>query len=481
MKEEILRMENITLKEKGEFYLDNLNFHVLKGEIMGLIVSDAKGSKQLIDLICHNRAIDFGRVYYMGQMVNHYSHTELSDNRVYVIEERSRLIENLSVADNLFVIRKGFKKYIINNRVLNGQVTRLMEEMGVDISPDRRILSLTSFERCIVELLKAKMMGCSLVILDHVSDFLSQVQLKEFQQIVREACNRGVSFLYVANHHQEVFRIADRAALFAKGMILKVFEQDEMKEDALLPYSISFDMSGEQTRDLQEEAILQFDEVVLKGSAPLSFYLHGGECLMILDNDNCMWEDLVQVFSGERGWEKGTIILQGNAYKGEEPVDFLKQRLAVIPDNPIETFLFRDMNYMENLTFLLDRKVRFHLLKKSYLNNVRKEYFPLVGTSIDEQQIDNLDAKQKYGLAYFRIHLLHPRVAVCVQPLAKGDMYCRRYVLDLIQMFKNSGIAVLIVTSNIADNMDVSDRMLVLQSGKNTIEYSKGEFYRVGW
>lgn len=481
MRKEILRMENITLEENGEAYLDNLSFYVLRGEIMGLIVADLKGSRQLIDLVCINRPIQFGRVYFEGELVNQYAYSDLSENRVYVIEERGRLIDSLSVSDNLFVMRRGFKKYIINNKVLEGQVNRLMTEMGLSIDPHKRISALSAFERCTVELVKAKLMGCRLVVLDRISNFLSQKELWHFQEAIREFGAQGISFLYIGNHHQEVFQVADRAAVFHQGIIWKVFEKEEMTDNALDPYAISFDLSGSQIRMPEKAAVLEFDRVRLEEGQPLSFSLHRGECLMILDQDNRTWESIAQVMAGNAGIVGGRILVEKKPFVVAEPTDFLSAGVAVIPDDPVERFLFREMSYMENLTFLLDRKVKYGNLKSSYFKSVRREYHPKVGPCIDSMNIGTLSVRELYGLAYYRIHLLHPKVAVCVQPLAKGDMYCRRYVLDLIQELKNSGISVLILTSNIADNMDVSDRMIVLQNGAIAAEYEKEEFGKAGW
>ncbi|MBE7721571.1 ATP-binding cassette domain-containing protein [Lacrimispora indolis] len=481
MRKEVLRLNHVTLEENGERYLDNLDFYILQGEIMGFIISDAKGCTQLIRLICHNIPINFGGVYYEGNRVNHYSHSDFTDNRVYVIEERGRLIDSLTISDNLFVMRKGFKKYIINSKVLDHQVELLMGSLGLTIDPKRRVSTLSAFERCVTELLKAILAGCQFIILDRISNFLSQMELKQFQDIIREQAKRGIAFLYMGNHHQEVFQIADRAALFHQGSIWKVFEKEEMVETALQPYTISFDLSGSQIREPKEEAALKLEGVHLNGKELVGFSLRKGECLMILDTDNQTWEPLVEVLSGSRGISGGRICLGERLFAGEEPVDFFKEGVAVIPDDPAETFLFRDMSYMENLTFLLDRKVRFGNLRRGHLRSVRKEYMKKVGPCIDAVKIDHLSLREKYGLAYYRIHLLHPKVVVCVQPLAKGDMYLRRYVLDLIQELKNSGISVLILTSNLADNMDVSDRMIILQDGKAAAEYPKEEFYKVGW
>ncbi|HBD00914.1 MAG TPA: sugar ABC transporter ATP-binding protein, partial [Lachnoclostridium sp.] len=167
-------------------------------------------------------------------------------------------------------------KYIINSRVLDHQVELLMAELGLSIDPKRRVSTLSAFERCVTELLKAILAGCRFIILDRISNFLSQMELKQFQDIIRKQAKRGTAFLYMGNHHQEVFQIADRAALFHQGIIWKVFEKEEMVETALQPYTISFDLSGSQIREPMEEAVLKLDGVHLNGKEPVGFSLRKG-------------------------------------------------------------------------------------------------------------------------------------------------------------------------------------------------------------
>jgi len=474
-------MENVTLEENGEKYLDNLNFSVMEGEVMGGVVADYKGYNQLLTLICQNRPVSFGRVYFDGKMVNHYARTNRYENRVYMIEERSRLIDSLTVSDNLFVMRKGFRKYLLNRKVLDEQADILVRELGVTLNVDRCAGDLSSYDRCIVELLKARLMGCRLIILDRISNFLSQIELQNFQRIIRSEAALGCTFLYFGNHHQEVFQIADRAALFQFGMIRKIFEKGELGDEAIAPYIPSFHLTGDPVSISGETAALTFDRVSDGINPEISFSVGKGECLMVWDTDNQSWQTIAGILSGDLGFGSGGIYLSGKRLRGTEPVSFLQEGVVIIPDNPLETSLFKDLSYMENLTFLLDRKVRYGYVKKSHLKSVYREYKERVGDCIDAVNIETLSQKEKYGLVYYRVHLLNPKVVVCVQPLAKGDMNSRRYVLYLIQELKNRGISVIILTSNIADNMDVSDRMLIMQGGGIAAEYQKDEFDKVKW
>lgn len=479
MKEEILRMENITYKENQEILIDNLSFHVFSGEIMGFLATDAEGRDELISLICQNLPVQFGRVWFEGKLVNNYIHSDNSYNKVYVISEASQLIESLSVEDNIFVMRKGFKKYIINNRVLRNQVKRLFEQMETDMPMARRVTDQSVFERCMVELLKARLMGCRLIILYNLSNFLSQHDLKRFQDLILYYCGLGFSFLYVGNHHQEVFKISHRTALFERGRIIKVFEKNEMSDEAIQPYILNSEPTGGAVSGENEPGILQFDQVFTENLNGLSFSLKKGECLTLLDLDNQVLEDLEDLLTRAREPGRGAVHVDGKPYKKDGNLDFLDAGIAVIPSDPTETYLFKEMSYMENLTFLLDRKLKTSRLKGSYIRSVHDEYRTLAGDCIDSRDIRKLDEKEKYGLVYFRVHLFHPKIAVCIQPMARGDMYCRRHVLDRIRDLLHTGVSVLILTSSLTDCLEVSDRLMIIKDGTVATEYPAEEFYKV--
>uniref|UniRef100_UPI0006D245E9 ATP-binding cassette domain-containing protein n=1 Tax=Clostridium sp. NkU-1 TaxID=1095009 RepID=UPI0006D245E9 len=322
MRKEILRLNHVTLEENGERYLDNMDFYILQGEIMGLIVSDAKGCSQLIRLICHNIPISFGGVYYEEKRVNHYSHPDFTENRVYVIEERGRLIDSLTISDNLFVMRKGFKKYIINSRVLDRQVELLMRPLGLSIDPKRRVSTLSAFERCVAELLKAILTGCRLIILDRISNFFKPDGAKTVSGYYQRAGKAGNRISLYGKPSSGGVPDHGPGGSFSPGYHLEGVREGRNGGYGPSAYTISFDLSGSQIREPKEEAVLKLEGVHLNGKEPVDFSLRKGECLMILDTDNQTWEPLVEVLSGSRGIRGGRIYLGERAFAGEEPTDF---------------------------------------------------------------------------------------------------------------------------------------------------------------
>ncbi len=478
MREELLRMEYVTCGDGNGEQVEKLHFYILKGEVMGLISASSKGLGTLIGLVYQNTPIEFGRVWFEGQMVNHYAYGDGSVNKVYIIEERSKLIPNLSVEDNIFVLRKGFKKYVINRRILREQVKRLAESMQVELDTNKRVDELTPFERCVVELLKARLMGAKLVILLYLTNFIGRQDLARFHVLMKHCCQAEMTFLYVENHHQEVFRVADRAALYSGHRIVKVFEKDEMSDDTMRPYTISFDLPESPRRLLTDQVCLRFDQVYGKTIKGLSFSVRQGECLTLFDMDNVLIDEVAELIKGGCRAEKGKIFYEGRLLD-DHLGDFLDSGIAVIPEDPTKKAVFKELTYMENLTFLLDKKLKGQHVKRAYLRSIREEYRGLSGDRIDESDMKALEARELYNLVYLRIHLFRPRLAVCVRPLAKGDMFCRRQVIQCIQELKNLGISVLLLTASISDCLDVSERLLIVRGGRAEAEYDESAFLKL--
>lgn len=476
MKEEIVRFQNVTMSVAGDRLLENLNFYMLKGEIMGFMASRGKGRDEFIALLKDNEPIEYGRIFIGGRQVNSYLHSPGDQNKVYFIGKKNGLIEGLSVMDNIFVIRKGFKKFVISDQVLKKQTIMLEEELGLSVNMEKNVDQFTPLERCEVEILKAYMMGMELIVFIDPSDFIGQRELELLYERVRVLKEKGMSFLYVCNHHEEAFKICDRISLYSNGRIKKVFEKKEMTDEAIEPYIMNFNEFSIKRRQTEVGKKLEFESVYSKQLSGLSFHVKEGECLTVLDTDNIATEEIAKILTGEEFILSGRILYDGKIYNPMKEKDFLKKGIAIIPENPTKTFLFPEQSYMENLIFLLDKKLGKSVLKSSYIKNVRREYEELAMGAIDASDVQSLDIRQKYGLVYFRVLLYRPRFVVLVQPLAHGDMVCRRYILGLINRLKEAGITILLLTSSISDNLYISDRLVVLRDKKATGEFNSDEF-----
>lgn len=479
MRKEILRLENVSQQLDGEYYLKDINFYILEGEVMGVITSEVKGKQELIEILEKNIPITYGKVYLNNRMVNSYAHSSLQDNKVYEIGQRSTLVSDLTVYDNLFVLRKGFRKNILNKRVLRNQTERIMQEFGLTINPDTVAMYLKPIDRCLVELLRAYLIGCSLVILNNCNNFLGNEDSLLLQDMMEELCRRNIAFLYMGNHHEDVFKMSHRAILFSNGQIQKVFYRKEMDDGHIDPYILKFRNSSNKSPEEPEEEILKMEGLEYNNLKGLNLSVRKGECVTILDNDNNVIDDILGVMARGEKPLGGNIWLKKKIYTPKMSRNFLLNGVGVIEDDPVHSMIFPEISVIDNLAFLLDRKINRTVVKRRYYESIEKEYYPLMGEGIKERDVQNLQYEDLYKLVYYRMHLYHPDVVFCISPFAHGDMNCRQVICRLIHQLKEIGISVVLLQINISDAMAVADRLFVVHQGKVTRKYKKEEFYLI--
>ena len=466
MKEEILRIENVIRKVNGITYLDNINFNIFKGEIMGLIPLDNHGKSELIELILQNLPLHFGRVYFDDQLVNYYEHSSMSKNRVALIEQETNLIQDLKVTDNICVLNHTFHDFIIRNRRLRQETAELLKQLGIEIEIEEYVSELSILEKAIIELIRAVLNGAQLIILNELSNFLSIEELSYFQRLLLHYTRAGISFLYIANHHEEAFQICQRVALFEKGRIIKVISAKDFSAEILQPYILTFAHPPAVSEQNNQAGILKCQHLSAANLEALDFSVKKGECLTILDMDNRGIQDLAAIISGYAKPSSGKLFVDERVISFAQKSNLLRSGVAYIPENPVQKTLFFNLSYLENLTFLIDRRLKRRIIGKKVLSSIKEEYKDLAGAEIEAADLWGLEMKSLYNLVYLRLLLYNPAVVFIMQPFSQADMYLRGRTIQLINMFKEKEIAVVILAVSISDTLTVTDRLLIMEDGK---------------
>lgn len=466
MKEEILRIANVIREIDGITYLDNINFNIFKEEIMGLIPLDNHGKSQLIELILQNVSINFGRIYFDDQLVNYYEHSSMTKNRVYLINKETNLIQDLKVTDNICVLNHAFHDYIIRDQRLRKETDELLKQQGIEIDTDQYVSELTLIEKTIIELIRAVTNGAQLIILNELSNFLSIEELSFFQRLLLHYTKEGISFLYIANHHEEAFKICHRVALFEKGRIIKIIQEKDYSDEILQPYILSFGHHQITNDQENQVGVLKCQDLYTENLKELDFSVKKGECLTILDMNNRGIQDIAAIINGLLQPVKGKISVGGRDIPLVKERKFLLDQVAYIPENPVEETLFYNVSYLENLTFLIDRKLKRRIIPHRVLRSIKEEYRLLAGDEIEAKDLWGLEMKSLYNLVYYRLLIYNPKVVFIMQPFSHADMYLRGRIIELINLLKEKEIAVVILAVSISDTLKVTDRLLIMEDGK---------------
>lgn len=479
MREEILRIENVRTIQKNITYLDNFNLSVLKGDVMGLLVANAHGINALMALLRQNGQLHYGRIEFLEKVVNNYIHSDYSMNAITIIEKQGKLINDLSVADNIFVLRQGYKNYIINTKQLEQELSRYIREVCLEIDGSMLISTLNQYEKYVVELIKAVVLGRKLIVIKDISSTINSQELEKFQRLIDKYKKKGITFIYICSHHEEAFKICTSMAVFDKGKIRKVFEKHEFyRENLESLYEDTYKDLEISEIGKEEKEILSFYKCKIGKIKNLTLCVKKGECVTIFDKDGMVIQDILKVLTGESKNTQGSIYYKNKIFYSKNIRHSLKQGICIIDEEVKGKMLFSELNYLDNLCFLLYNKLPSHFCSK-IKKMVLKEQRALLGDVILEQDIRNLSGEEIISLIYKRVYLCMPKIVICVQPFFGADMQLRRHIISQLENFKKQGISIIILSINLSDSLIISDNLFIMSNGKIFKKYSRAEFHKL--
>ncbi|MDO5345965.1 MAG: sugar ABC transporter ATP-binding protein [Lachnospiraceae bacterium] len=468
-------MERVTCKEREVTLLEDFNLQIFAGEILGLLPVNAHGMAAFLKLLQTNGPLYDGYVYYGGEMVNSWKGTRKSTNRISVIGVESRLVENMSVSDNIFVLRQGFRQEIIRTKLLKHQLAPFLEDIDMDISVDARVEDLPVFERVVVELLRAVAMGNRLIVLNEIGTVISAEELGKLHEILRHYTKQGFSFLYICLHYEEMDRICDRTAMLSNGRIQKIVGRGA--EEQTLLYAAEYDrmvrshLENRKEVPEEKEEVLRFHHLQGESMRDLTFSVYKAECLVLQIQDNGLFREMRDMLLGNLQPESGEILMDGKraALTGDGEI-------AVVQELPTKTMVFPKLSYMENLCISLSNRVPDLWRNRRIRSSIRQEYGEVLGEEVFFLSEENLSERQKYQMIYMRVLLQKPRIVFCIQPFKGADLPHRMVVWEMMEMLLEHGIAVVILSLNLADSLSLADRLLIIDSSGRQKEMMRSDF-----
>lgn len=480
MKKETLRMERITCMEQENLKLNNFNMTIYEGEVLGFVPLNHMGLDTLLELLQKNIPLHYGYVYYQERLVNRWGMEKQEWNRISIIRNEGGLAEKMTVADNIFVLKPGFRKWFIQKNVLREQLTPYLKEFDMEISADTYVQELTRFEKISVELLKAVVAGNRLVVLYDVGTFISDAELKKLHKMIRHYAEQGISFLYITAHFEETEPLCDRTAMYSNGKIIKYLRPSNGVGNA--EYLCEIEGFAKKVREQalrqeccrMENAVFEAVEIAGQSIKDLSFSVAPGECLVIQDLDNAILDELVNILLGQKVPKRGEIRIEKNKCRFR-----YSRQIAVVREFPTQTMLFKNMNYLDNLCFCLDHRMRGIWINKRMKRGVYREFESILGSGLEECTVGELTEKQKYDLVYTRVLLQNPKVLFCVQPFKGAELSMRVHIWELLEMLLEKGIAVVILAVNLADSLALADRLIRVKNGKKRMEYRREDFEQI--
>ena len=319
MSDHILEINGVSKSFPGVKALDNINLKIKKGEVHELVGENGAGKTTLIGLISGIYKADSGTIFYDGEELINVGPHDCIEKGISSVHQDFRMVETLTVAENIFLGKPLIKKSFIGRNVdwvkMRKEAIKAVNAMGVDVDPNAIIGDLSVAKKQVVEICKALQRNVTLLILDEHSAAITENEIEIMFGLIRKMKEKGITIIYISHRIEEIFNIADRVTVLRDGKTIITDDVAKLDRSSLIKHMI-----GRKIVDIYPEKNQSFGNTVLevknlnskiRSLSNISFSLKEGEILGITGLVGAGRTELMRAVFGADSYDSGEIYVKG--------------------------------------------------------------------------------------------------------------------------------------------------------------------------
>ncbi|WP_406001816.1 sugar ABC transporter ATP-binding protein [Streptomyces sp. NBC_00829] len=463
--------------------LDGVRLTVAPGESHALVGRNGAGKSTLVSVLTGLHKPDAGAVTFSGEPAPAFGDTAAWQSKVACVYQKSMVVPDLTVAENLFLNRFDTGSRLISWRQLRRRAEDLLAGYGVSVDPKARAKDLAVEQRQFVEIARALSFGARLIILDEPTAQLDARGIQRLFTKLRELQDQGVAFLFISHHLQEVYELCTAVTVYRDARHVVTARVADLTKDDLVEA-----MTGEsgggfstwhapagQARD--EEPVLRTEGLALEGEfEPIDLEVRPGEVLGLAGAAASGNTALGETLAGMRRAGAGRITVRGREVKPGSVPHALDAGIGYIPEDRHRQGLVADRSVAENATLTVTDQLGPW---GTVLPSRTREFAQSMIASLDiktqgpEQPVSGLSGGNQQKVVVARALARGPSALVALRPTAGVDVKSKDALLGVVRRVADEGSAAVIISDEL-DDLRVCDRVLALFHGRVVQEFGSG-------
>jgi inositol transport system ATP-binding protein len=480
----LLDIADITKRFPGVIALDGARLSVEAGEVHALLGENGAGKSTLLKILSGAQACDAGRLSFAGADLDpRDTPVRRQDAGIVTIYQEFNLQPFLTVAENMYLGREPLRLGLIDWARLRRDARGVLESLGLDLDPDTEVRRLSVAEQQMVEIARAMTLNAKLIIMDEPTAALSNREVDILHRIIRTLKERSVAVIYVTHRLREVKAVCDGYTVLRDGRFVATGRVADIGIDGMVRL-----MVGRDVEFLKRPAHTSPGDVVLKlegvgrkrGSneargttlSDIGFEVRSGEIVGLAGLVGAGRTELARIVFGAEGKDSGTIWLNGKELKPSSPSDALSAGIALVPEDRKQQGCFLGHSIRHNLSLpSLKRLSRWGVFvdegaEKRLVEDYRQKLnIKMAGDSV---AIGTLSGGNQQKVLLARCMALSPKVLIVDEPTRGIDVGAKADVHQVLFDLAATGVAVIVISSELPEVMAVSDRIVVFREGRMT-------------
>jgi ribose transport system ATP-binding protein len=482
MPEPLLRMSGISKSFPGVRALDRVDLDLNASEVHALAGENGAGKSTLMKILSGVYRADEGEIWLRGEKVTATGPRAMIKAGVSVIYQELNLVPYLSVAENIFLGREprrpgGF----IDWRKMRQDVTNLLEPFGLVLDPRARVNTLGPAYQQVVEIAKALSLHSDILVMDEPTAALTGREVDRLFEVIRGLRRSGVSVIYISHRLQEIKLLADRVTVLRDGRRIVTAPVGAITVDEIIRNMVGRTLTEQFPKGQAKPGneILRVEGLSKRGvCSDVSFSLRRGEILGLAGLVGAGRTEIVELIYGAKRRDSGRILVDGREVNIRSTRDAVRSGIALIPEERKKQGLVLGMSVLDNIALtVLDLYSAAGLIRRRAL----VELVGRVATSVHvktpslNQLVRNLSGGNQQKVVLSKWFVRNCDVYIFDEPTRGIDVGAKVEIYRLMQDLTARGAGIIMVSSELHEVMNMSDRIAVVWSGRIVGEFARGE------
>ncbi len=488
--EVLLEAAGITKSFPGARALDGVNITVRRGRLNALLGENGAGKSTLMNILAGVFPPDTGSIRLEGTPVVFKNLREAQSRGISIIFQELNLIPDLSIAENIFIGREPLNRLGLVDYVrMNREAAVLLAELELDVDPRTLVSRLRVGAQQVVEIAKAISFNSRVIIMDEPTSAITKHEINVLFRQIRRLKGDGVGLIYITHKLDELAEIADDITVLRDGKLVGTRRFCEVSRDEMIRMMVGRELCDffPKTPAMPGEEVLRVRHLSLRHSEQagefavkdVSFEVRHGEVLGIFGLMGAGRTELLQcIFGLHPGTSSGEICVAGKPVRINSPEDAIGAGLALAPEDRKAEGLVLGLSVLHNTSLAclskIERMGLLQLQRERELVGAYLERLQVKSPSV-HQAVLNLSGGNQQKVVLAKWLATDPVVLLLDEPTRGIDISAKKEVYALIDELAQSGLGVVMVSSELPEILGIADRILVLCEGRKTAEFSRSD------
>ena len=473
-----LRMEKISKSFPGVQALQAVDFEARRGEVVALVGENGAGKSTLMKILSGAYSKDEGRIFLGGEKVEIKSPYHAQELGIAIIYQEFNLTPNQSAAANIFLgqepLHGGIGRFLklVDRRQMEEEAEEHLAKVGAHIPPSQKIHRLSVAQQQMVEIAKALAVESRIIIMDEPTSALGEDETEALFQVIETLKEQAITVIFITHRLEEVMEIADRVIVLRDGERVGSLPIEEATPDKIIHLMVGRELTDMFSKEETEigPPLLEVKNLTRQGVVEgVSFTLRRREILGVAGLVGAGRTEMARLLFGADEKDAGEIYLDGKRIEIDSPVDAVLAGMGLVPEDRGNQGLVLNMSVLRNIVLPTLREYT----QAGWVE--RRALRETAGTYVEKLNIrtPHLQQKAKYlsGGNQQKVVLAkwlasEPKVLIMDEPTRGIDVGAKAEVHALMSELAQTGMGIIMISSELPEILGMSDRILVMSEGR---------------